>query len=382
MEDFQVPQPAPIYGQPYYTTPPAAKKRNNQTSMVLIGLVLGMVGIILLGCAGIGLYALGVFGEEIKPTPRPTTAAQQTATALVSVNQPTDANTSNGVLFPTTAPNTSPTQVAVQNSSERRQFAYAASDSGNLNIYMGDLIGSERIQLTSGIANETGPAFSPDGTQIAYYAYEGNNGAADIWLMSADGSNTRRITNTASADERVVAWSTDGTKLAYHSNADGDFDIYVFDVNTGQTRNLTNSAFDDLGPSWSPDGTRIAFHSDEDRNFNEIFAINIDGSERDQLTDGQWQAAFPAWSPDGSRVAFHAITADDYNIYTINADGEGFQSIFQVANNQRHPDWSRDGQALIYMVGPVSNPRIAYTDFLTGETRDVVSSGFFPDWKP
>jgi Tol biopolymer transport system component len=289
------------------------------------------------------------------------------------------------VLFPTTAPNTSPTQVAVQNtpaSSERRQFAYAASASGNLNIYMGDLIGSERIQLTSGIANETGPAFSPDGTQIAYYAYEGNNGAADIWLMSAEGSNTRRITNTASADERVVAWSPDGTKLAYHSNADGDFDIYVFDVNTGQTRNLTNSAFDDLGPSWSPDGTRIAFHSDEDRNFNEIFAINIDGSGRDQLTDGQWQAAFPAWSPDGSRVAFHAITADDYNIYTINADGEGFQSIFQVANNQRHPDWSRDGQALIYMVGPVSNPRIAYTDFLTGETHDVVSSGFFPDWKP
>jgi TolB protein len=344
-----------------------------------------MLGVGVVACAGAILFALGVFSEEVKPTPRPTTVAQQTATAIAQSNLPSATPNPGGVLFPTTSPNENPTLAAVQNTPQSsgggRQFAYSARASGNLNIYIGDLAGSAPVQLTSSTANETGPAFSPDGAQIAYYAYNGN-GPADIWLMAADGSNVRRITNTGSADERVVTWSPEGTQLAYHSDADGDFDIYVFDVNTGQTRNLTNSGFDDLGPSWSPDGTRIAFHSDEDNNFNEIFVINLDGSGRDQLTDGQWQAAFPAWASDGSRMAFHAITGQNYNIYAINADGEGFQTIFQAENNQRHPDWSSDGQALIYMVGSISEPRIAYTDFFTGETRDVVSSGFFPDWKP
>lgn len=389
-EEIQQPIPDFVYQQPYYTTPPQkpiGRRGGGQTSMILIGLFLGMLIVAVIACAGVGLYALGVFGDDVRPTPRPTTAAQQTATALAESSLPSEtSNINGGVLFPTNAPQGSPTQVAVQETPQQsdsgvRQFAYSARASGNLNIYIGDVNGGDPIQLTSSTANETGPAFSPDGSQIAYYAYSGS-GPADIWLMDADGGNVRRITNTGSADERVVNWSPDGTRLAYHSDADGDFDIYVFDVNTGQTRNLTNSAFDDLGPGWSPDGERIAFHSDEDNNFNEIFIINLDGSERQQLTDGQWQAAFPAWSSDGSRITFHAITANTYNLYAINADGEGFQGIFQSENNQRHPDWSSDGQALIYMVGSTSDPRIAYTDFLTGETRDVVSSGFFPDWKP
>src|SRR5439155_1178444 len=87
-------------------------------------------------------------------------------------------------------------------------------------------------------------------------------------------------------------------------------------------------------PAWSPDGTKIAFHSDRDGNF-EIYVMNSDGSGVTRLTnnyDSDWQ---PAWSPDGSRIAFtkNVYGCDDYDcwdftsIYVINADGSGLTQL-------------------------------------------------------
>ncbi len=92
------------------------------------------------------------------------------------------------------------------------------------------------------------PRVSPDGTQIVFSS--NRDGNSEIYVMSADGSNVRRVT-TSPADDGAASWSPDGTQLIFDSNRDGDYDLYklsLADVNT--VVQLTNNSVDDRWPLW------------------------------------------------------------------------------------------------------------------------------------
>ncbi len=78
-------------------------------------------------------------------------------------------------------------------------------------------------------------------------------------------------------------WSPDGSQVAFSSNKDGDYEIYIVDVETGQVEKLTSNEDQDIGPAWSPDGQKITFASDRDGNW-EIYSIGADGSNLQKLT--------------------------------------------------------------------------------------------------
>jgi Tol biopolymer transport system component len=131
--------------------------------------------------------------------------------------------------------------------------------------------------------------------QPAAAAYPGANGKIafesdrsgnnDIWVMNADGTNPVQLT-TDPAGDHTPAWSPDGTKIAFVSDRDGgNFEIYVMNADgSGQTR-LTDDPAQDFDPTWSPDGSRIAFVSDRDDGFFDIFVMNADGSGPTNLTN-------------------------------------------------------------------------------------------------
>lgn len=87
--------------------------------------------------------------------------------------------------------------------------------------------------------------------------------------------------------EKVVkidpVWSPDGKKVAFTSNQDGKWSIYVIDLNTNEVKQLTDSSASEIAPSWSPDGSRIVFSSDRSGEW-EIYTMNADGTEVRQLT--------------------------------------------------------------------------------------------------
>ena len=83
----------------------------------------------------------------------------------------------------------------------------------------------------------------------------------DIYVMEADGSNPRQLTDDRWADD-FLSWSPDGTRIAFAAQINRSWDIYVIDVDGGDPRNLTNSPHGEWEPSWSPDGEHIAFASD------------------------------------------------------------------------------------------------------------------------
>ena len=131
--------------------------------------------------------------------------------------------------------------------------------------------GSNQTRLTNNTAFEFDPAWSPDGTKIAFTStcdfpgLTGNiNNGFEIYSMGADGSNPIRLTNNSTSDGGP-SWSPDGTRIAFTTQRDGLPLVYVMNANGSNQVNITQSTtLDSSDPEWSPDGTTIAFTSGND----------------------------------------------------------------------------------------------------------------------
>jgi Tol biopolymer transport system component len=120
------------------------------------------------------------------------------------------------------------------------------------------------------------------------------------------------------ANDGWARWSPDGQEIVFHSNRDGNFEIYVMNADGSGTRRLTQYPGVDMFPDWSPDGQEIVFRRDQD-----IYVMNAaDGTGTRQLThDSPQFAQMAAWSPNGQYLAFMSFREGYCSVFRMNADG-------------------------------------------------------------
>ena len=206
-------------------------------------------------------------------------------------------------------------------------------------------------------------AWSPDGTRMAYQ--DPIVDERGIFVANADGSDAVRLTR--GANDGWPSWSPDGTTIAFSSTrydssidpcapAGADFtcptDIYTVGVDGSNIRRLTTDPGAEYRPAWSPQGEQIAFEGSRDSSSTAIYVMNADGASSHQVSSHDGGSDFsPGWSPDGDEIIFASIRYEDWGIWVVHADGSREHMIFGPDDGFAfEAEWSPDG-GLIAFVG-------------------------------
>jgi hypothetical protein len=224
--------------------------------------------------------------------------------------------------------------------------------------------------------NARSAAWSPDYRTIAYSAEVGGN--TDIYTVRFDGTDTRRITTDLAADSEP-AWSPDGARIAFTRS---DSTLYVVN-GTGTLESPLHGGLAGRSPNWAPDGQTIAYVTPANR----IATVDAQTGAIVQVTglhgDGCCDLA-PNWSPDGQRIAFASSRPEAPGIYTVDPDGTGLR---RIRSSGSAPAWSPDGTMLTYHEGACGGPRCSFelgrmnadgsgSTSITGASNPVSN----PDW--
>lgn len=198
------------------------------------------------------------------------------------------------------------------------------------------------------------PSFSPDGKEIAYVYWTFN--FSDLFVMAADGSASRRLTKgqSPSLPDNIWAfrptWSSDGSRLAYVSDANSAMpQIWVIGKDGNNRRQVTSEATgiqwaDSL--AWEPGGTRIAATAAPDmREPSQIYLIDMAKGVPEKLTKHLNGALDPSWSPDGSALAYIARPGVNTELWVRDIDGT-HEAHLDKLSYVRSPAWSPDGKML------------------------------------
>ncbi len=250
------------------------------------------------------------------------------------------------------------------------QIAFTSRRKGNEDIFVVNADGTHLRQLTSnplaGLKlmgddySDYGPAWSPDGKQIAFATSRNNTMWSyvtyDIYIMNADGSNLHPWYASSPHDNDDIdwepAWSPDGKQIAFGSNRRGSCNIHVFPAEPGSGGGAVTPFYGNNNvahPSWSPDGKRIVFSQNAyDSQISEILVVGADGSGPDRLTNLSASSTAAEWSPDGQKIVFHSNPGGTANIFSMNPDGTGLAQLTRDAGHNIYPSWSPDSRRIIF----------------------------------
>lgn len=228
----------------------------------------------------------------------------------------------------------------------------------------------------------------------------------------------------------VARADASNTIIAFTSDRNGNWDIYLMDIEHNLLYNLTRQGSDALGPVWSSLNGQLAFYTDTNNDgADEIFTVNIDGTELQPVVIGQGNYWRPQWSPDGTqlvlirnygnirivdstganeygltygfgpvwsptaaRIAYYADHPGDLNadIYLIDADGRNLRNLTQHRANDWDPAWSPDGQHLAFVSSRDGNAELYVVDTTCemnclGDTQRLTLNAYTdrsPAWSP
>lgn len=206
------------------------------------------------------------------------------------------------------------------------------------NIFVMRADGSRPRRLTRSDSHQVCPAFSPDGSTIAFFQ------AGDIWTMDPDGTERRNLTAGLPNGGGCPVFSPDGTKIAYDGYDGDDGDIIVMDADGTDPVNLTPaSSFHESQPAFSPDGSRIAFVSYALDFRGDLMIMDADGTNVQPVTTAGTGLEHydPAFSPDGTQLVYTGRRSSRaaIDVFSVPVSGGAGAPIPGLGGVAQNPDW-------------------------------------------
>lgn len=210
------------------------------------------------------------------------------------------------------------------------------------------------------------PDYHPNGGKVAYMSNA--DGDFDVYVLDLSDWSRTQLTDAPERDGTPV-WSPDGTRIAFQSFRDGHSQIYVMDADGSNQRNLSDNEYADEHPYWSADGQRIIFCSERpdpnapDSLNVDVYSMAADGSDVQRITHSPAVETYASWSPDGSKIVCRRIISDnDWDVVILDAEGNDLNTLADSPSYDGWPVWSPDGQ------------QIAFASLRTGVSRIYIAN--------
>ncbi len=266
-------------------------------------------------------------------------------------------------------PSPTPTPAPLQGRLVYTQYATGPKEARR-QLWIMNLDGSEQKLLVDWASK---PSFSSDGRQVAFYGWEGIEGANGVHVINSEGQGHYKVLDDGFA--RYVDWSPVSMDIAFSAQRGRRMDIFIITIGDEDERPI----IDGKEPGWSPDGQRIAHWGCQESNCG-LFIIRADGTNKTRLTDGAHDGT-PVWSPDGSKIAFISDQDGNWEIYTINPDGSAPTRLTNDPAHDVHPAWLPDSSGLVFHSNRDGMWGIWLMNADGSNPRKIMSTQLSPEWQ-